>query len=1328
MLSEIKLGKEKKSHPYKNDMIVDPMGQWKHPGENTRIPGNNITMKGVNYPVLGVGSNGQEQMMYPGQDYQFPGASYVDEYPQMRRGGILPKAQTGNNYGCGTGMQWDPISSTCVPIPRPTIVQDYDDPRYQRYLEQDNLYRYSLLDNFNQRNDLMPADVLLGDFSAWDRDRQEFKSYEPNEEYPYFWDDDDSTGPYGSQAIENYISKSELRDFINAPQFPYLVGMGAWELDEGKDILKKYPPAGYHTYDEYGSSPFTHTFDINKGTRYGSNRHWTQPSTAFVEDEIDREALKQVYPLMTDADIDEHIANTRKAPAYITNYYDPYYNSYQYGQRFSNQIPKTEDGLFDKTYQITRSDINDPDNYYPHGMGPRKAYLQESETDEIYRSGEYLPVWGPPKERYDYIPKLEIKPIEPVEDEIIPVDYTPPTKPRKIRIDNNGEEWELIEEPTYRDEMEYGQYADGTYYPKGRKKVQSGTQQRWVKKYTEEEPSFLNMQTGTYSGYKRGGGVKTKKYSRSLEATNKLFSENSLLKKLKSRKKKIYDPKAKYYQEGGITSQEEIDAANNAMMKARLAYADMHGNTAAQRMIVAPDEPYDFGNGLTGTHYMASMDEYAVPQIQNENGQLMLGDYDPASNEAIRFDNADDAQYFGENYKTVSPGFIELELTPEEIEQYQQGGYIVEDISVPELNQAQKGGSKQSSLYIENPKEYAYRKAAYDDSLMLYKNNKEFIEAKEALVKADARLNRNYNKKNVKIFNKAQGLLNDVSMKQHMYHLEREGDPLLKGLVNVADRPVNTHYAFKNSSGFDRPVQHIYKKKKKVTEPKFERTMVDEVPEVPVTTIPQLALRPINTAVIPASANEITPLNLGVPKVNQATTIEAEDVSTKMPIYETVPVYGQRSDGTAYIKEYKKVIVGYQDVGGKNYKRVPFDLRPYQKGGALPKAQLGISDPREYAYRKAAYDDSLYLYNENQDKFPKKGPWNYYTERIATGKPIKDPNRLRPFKHKDSSDLLKDILRKSTAETFARRRQDQSPHYRQYNRTHNERPLPENLPIKLDKRDYYYDAQAIKNPFTGTVYGLTLPGYDYIKDNAIVKARYKKPVQPVYLIKEGDKDKDKNKDKSKSKSKGKDKDKSKSRQTNKHYLTETFQKANAKKHPPIYLTDPNDPRIGMFTKEGNQYLYRPTNVVKEKVVTEPEVNFDDIRLPLRPINTISLTGATEEPRSLNLGAPKFELSNKISVDNYGQEYVSQKVPIYDWKVVHTEDPNMPGRYITKRIKYIAGYEEVGGMNTTKEAPTVYDLNKAKYQKGGIAMGQEVELTPAQEAHLRKLGYKLERIK
>lgn len=58
----------------------------------------------------------------------------------------------------------------------------------------------------------------------------------------------------------------------------------------------------------------------------------------------------------------------------------------------------------------------------------------------------------------------------------------------------------------------------------------------------------------------------SKKYSRSLLATNQLFAQNPLLKKQKSKKRKIFDPNAKYYQDGGapynisgpISEQDEI--------------------------------------------------------------------------------------------------------------------------------------------------------------------------------------------------------------------------------------------------------------------------------------------------------------------------------------------------------------------------------------------------------------------------------------------------------------------------------------------------------------------------------------------------------------------------------------------------------------------------------------------------------------------------------------------------------------------------------------------------------------------------------------------------
>jgi len=64
-----------------------PKNQWQHPGEITTIPSNNITMDAVSYPVLGVPNFGQPQMMYPDQQYHFPEADNVTEYPMMAKGG-----------------------------------------------------------------------------------------------------------------------------------------------------------------------------------------------------------------------------------------------------------------------------------------------------------------------------------------------------------------------------------------------------------------------------------------------------------------------------------------------------------------------------------------------------------------------------------------------------------------------------------------------------------------------------------------------------------------------------------------------------------------------------------------------------------------------------------------------------------------------------------------------------------------------------------------------------------------------------------------------------------------------------------------------------------------------------------------------------------------------------------------------------------------------------------------------------------------------------------------------------------------------------------------
>lgn len=85
-------------------VIEDPMGQWAYPGEITRIPSNEITMQGVDYPVLGISDTGDTQMMQPGQDYTFDGNS-VTEIPMMQKGGDVDPGYSEPDYVTGTSRR-----------------------------------------------------------------------------------------------------------------------------------------------------------------------------------------------------------------------------------------------------------------------------------------------------------------------------------------------------------------------------------------------------------------------------------------------------------------------------------------------------------------------------------------------------------------------------------------------------------------------------------------------------------------------------------------------------------------------------------------------------------------------------------------------------------------------------------------------------------------------------------------------------------------------------------------------------------------------------------------------------------------------------------------------------------------------------------------------------------------------------------------------------------------------------------------------------------------------------------------------------------------------
>lgn len=85
------------------NIIEDDRGQWAHPGKVTKINSNKITMKGVNYPVIGISDKGDTQLMHPDGDYKFKGSN-VTEYPIAQMGGQLPPLNWGSEQLVAPGQ------------------------------------------------------------------------------------------------------------------------------------------------------------------------------------------------------------------------------------------------------------------------------------------------------------------------------------------------------------------------------------------------------------------------------------------------------------------------------------------------------------------------------------------------------------------------------------------------------------------------------------------------------------------------------------------------------------------------------------------------------------------------------------------------------------------------------------------------------------------------------------------------------------------------------------------------------------------------------------------------------------------------------------------------------------------------------------------------------------------------------------------------------------------------------------------------------------------------------------------------------------------------
>ena len=140
-------------------------------------------------------------------------------------------------------------------------------------------------------------------------------------------------------------------------------------------------------------------------------------------------------------------------------------------------------------------------------------------------------------------------------------------------------------------------------------------------------------------------------------------------------------------QEGGIfTGAPRVPAMSDAEMSLKILQEANAGNPAARRMrsdygqrMFLPGETYP------STHYMASMDNYAVPLIQEDytGGPLRYNENPLPSKSDFNFDTPEQAAYFAKNYKQASAAKT-FKQKYGGVKKYQEGGEY-RDPDVPQV-------------------------------------------------------------------------------------------------------------------------------------------------------------------------------------------------------------------------------------------------------------------------------------------------------------------------------------------------------------------------------------------------------------------------------------------------------------------------------------------------------------------------------------------------------------------------------------------------------------------------------------------------------------------
>jgi hypothetical protein len=451
------------------------MGQWKYPGQPTRIPSSNITMKGVNFPVLAVTDNGQKKMMQPGQEYNFPGANYVDEFPQAKKGGSLkskkytrsldgigslfvesalfqkpknnkrrifhPKAKYYAEGGmpdpgdvtCPEGYELNPITGRCVlikgepgfikndvgewvqDVAGKTVVEDENDERYKDYLIRKHLSDISKIPDFGRRASVLGSFIKITNDPTIPADSMERyweTYYDPEKGYDWTkggtedgLEDETFKGDYGSRVqlfnnlTENQLNKTAAQQLLNDQGFPiedrFLLN------DYKKNVLANYIPDSYlgrASLNNLGTNYFSRELtysDMNKPKQ--NSYRYGKPSTSIIEDKIDRDRLRKIYPDLTDKDINE--AFQYEANNYLSNDLDK--KGYHMRKDLLGYDKRNEIKMSNQNDNIFKDFVNSTKKADEMFIKDKHVYYKpEDVRDSINTNLEVVPNYLEPVDKY----------------------------------------------------------------------------------------------------------------------------------------------------------------------------------------------------------------------------------------------------------------------------------------------------------------------------------------------------------------------------------------------------------------------------------------------------------------------------------------------------------------------------------------------------------------------------------------------------------------------------------------------------------------------------------------------------------------------------------------------------------------------------------------------------------------------------------------------------------------------------------------------------------------------------------------------------------------